>query len=26
MLDPIDFGRLFAENLARAEATQATKN
>ncbi len=26
MLDPIDFGRLFAENLARAEAAQATKN
>ncbi|HZP10448.1 protein-export chaperone SecB [Methyloceanibacter sp.] len=26
MLDPIDFGRLFAENLARAEANQAIKN
>lgn len=26
MLDPIDFGRLFAENLARSEAAQATKN
>jgi preprotein translocase subunit SecB len=26
MLDPIDFGRLFAENLARGEIAQATKN
>ncbi|MGE5260097.1 MAG: protein-export chaperone SecB [Actinomycetota bacterium] len=26
MLDPIDFGRLFAENLARTEAAQAAKN
>jgi preprotein translocase subunit SecB len=26
MLDPIDFGRLFAENLARGEAAQAAKN
>jgi preprotein translocase subunit SecB len=26
MLDPIDFGRLFAENLARGEVAQATKN
>ena len=26
MLDPIDFGRLFAENLARADAAQAAKN
>jgi preprotein translocase subunit SecB len=26
MLDPIDFGRLFAENLSRGEVRQATKN
>ncbi len=26
MLDPIDFGRLFAENVARDEAVQAAKN
>ena len=26
MLDPIDFGRLFAENMARGEGAQAAKN
>jgi preprotein translocase subunit SecB len=26
MLDPIDFGRLYAQNLAQSQASQQAKN